>query len=46
MDGISLISLIEIFFYGISIAFVLGLVFGMFGRALYWLLGSERSKKK
>jgi len=43
MDGISLISLIEIFFYGGTIAFVLGLVFGMFGRALEWPLGKGRT---
>jgi len=45
MDGISLISLIGIFYYGLSIAFVLGLILGMFGRALYWILGKERSKR-
>jgi len=44
MDGISLLALVAIFFYGLTIPFVLGLVFGMIKRALYWILPKGRKK--
>jgi hypothetical protein len=46
MDGISLISLIEVLWVGIYIAFALGLVFGLFRRALYWILSKGRKAQR
>lgn len=44
MDGITILSLIEVMWTGLIIAFVLGLVFGLFRRALYWILPKGRKQ--